>query len=280
MGLTGSRISSTLATKEAQDGLHPLYFIEFGKESVIDVLLSDEFFKVDDNFYSYLSKMEIATTTLSVSAIFLDLLLFLHLAIDMDNRWQFFPIFTQLMSDIIGPGIANIFHDPIAGYEKRQRELRGSVGLEFYSIITLKTLWNFIDYESPWSCVLTYLRVYLNEFCTVTCVCATAWIRYMFVCQPTFEMTREIFIRVAFAVFALVLLLLGAISLDFTLNNKLEKDELFEDKLPVTYFLSALHEMKRDYNSGFVQSARIDQNSSSMFYNVPSGQVVPFGSGN
>ena len=207
--------------------------IDHDEQSFAEIVLSDEFFTINTNFYSYISAIKLSTRSLSVSTIILDLLLFFHLAWDMDNRLQCFPVFTQLMIDIIGPGIANLFHDPIAGYQKELDEV-AFVHFEIYNKITLKSLWIFIDYESTWACVLTYLRVYLNEFCTATCVCATAWIRYKFVCQPTFKMKPVFFIRVAIAISVSVLLGLVAITLEFKFNNLLDVDLFFADKFPVT----------------------------------------------
>ena len=238
MGQAFDSFSSTLTTNVVEDRTifdpHQLADKKFA-----EVVSSDNFFTPDANFYSHFSAMKFTTRCLSVSTIVLDSLLFFHLFRDMDNRWQFFPIFMHLMSDIIGPGIANLFHDPVAGYQK-QLDKAALVDFGFYNKIYLRSSWVLIDYESTWACVFTYLRVYLNELCTVTCVCATAWIRYKFVCQPTSEMQPKFFIRVATAISVSVSLALVANTLEFKFNNLLDIDTLFEDKFPVSQ-ISFLH---------------------------------------
>ena len=246
MGQTTSNINSTLTTREAEDTniLDILQLIDYGGESYSEMIVSDDFVTMNDNFYRYISSMKVITRSLSVTTIIFDLLLILHLAFDMDNRWQFFPIFIQTVSDIIGPGIANIFHDPIAGLRKQLSEVSVTTS-ELFNRVSLKGLWMFIDLESGWECLSTYLRFYLNEFCIASCVCATAGIRYVYVCHPAFELKPKSFIKIAITVSATVLLAMRAITLEFNFNNQLDIQRWFEDKLPVTRFYSFLKRAAR-----------------------------------
>ena len=80
--------------------------------SFAEFLLSDEMFRLNSGYLSFISSIRILSSCLSVPCILYNVMLLVVLLLDEDFcSWQFFPMMLQCGMDAIGPGIANIVYN-------------------------------------------------------------------------------------------------------------------------------------------------------------------------
>ena len=167
---------------------------------VANLHLQDEWFYVMENknglhvdgFFIKMMKMKLGLSTFfSIQSVVFNMLLLAFLLRHKDFRsWKFFPVIMQGFIDICGPGIANVVYewklmekyDAIAKYFASD----GYRGSPYVPIMEFEI---FHRIGGLLGCVLLELRTFLNEYSTGFCLTATAFVRYMLVCQPSLKLT-------------------------------------------------------------------------------------------
>ena len=250
MGLGDSKEGSetTLTTNVVQDkGMIDLVLVDYEGERGNNMAMweSENYFSVTDSFYNFFSVRKAVTISLSTVSILVNSFLFVHLLTDRETiKWHVFPILLQILCDILGPGAANILHEVF--FDERNYfslfKTRLSVGFDFMDFFLLNRLTSSIELNSVYACVLTFLRNYLNEYITVACVCATAFIRYWFVCHPTDRLSNKFFPRSAIFIISIVIIQLGALGIDFAFNSQYGDAFLEHDKTPLATLLLSVVE--------------------------------------
>ena len=192
--------------------------MNFG-DDFLDVIFSDEFFVITDSYTNFLSIKSWASILLSIQSVVLNFILLLNLFLDSELRQlQFYPVMLQAFCDLLGPGIANVIYELRVSYDNffLDGELEFfSNGWPLSSVNRLQESTNDIL-----SCILMYLRVFLNETSTGICVCAVGLYRYIVVCHPLKKVTVT-FHRVSSAVVTLfVVFALVAITVDIWNNSQ------------------------------------------------------------
>ena len=113
------------------------------------------------------------------------MLLFFLLTRKKFRNLKFFPLMLQALVDMIGPGITNIIHEAIL-YPQFKKEVTSKIdpdSNDFKEVFYYEYL-SLIRLSGAWSCLITYLRLVLNEYTTGLCVLLGAFIRYALVCHP------------------------------------------------------------------------------------------------
>ena len=115
----------------------------------------------------------------SVVCVVLNLLMILFFVLHKKfRRLTFCPLMIQSLVDIIGPGIANIMFEVFL-LDRALSDGSPNWGLAYWMEFKMTRGISLMD------CILTFLRVSLNEYTTGTCVLATAYIRYALVCHAS-----------------------------------------------------------------------------------------------
>ena len=193
---------------------------------LLEFLKSGEGFTLTSEYKNFLTVTKNVSLFLGIQSTFLNFVLFLNLLLDKELRtWMFYPITFQIFCDLIGAGIANTVYELRNGYEKIFREINLQM---FIFGLPVNEIDSFHASTSFWACFLTYSRIYLNEYSTGVCVCATGLIRYLLICRPRMIVKDVTYRRIAIAMTLLVLCAVGAITLDFKFNGLYFSDGLFE----------------------------------------------------
>ena len=220
MGLLPTKLS-TSTTRVVNDQEEAQWLTYYEEE--LSVMFSPETFELSENYFVFLTIRRSATIVLSAMSTILNFFLLLNLLLDKESRtWDFYPIILQAFCDMIGPGVANIIH------EVRNTALQDHIEKADYQFlmgrIPLSRLGAFYSSESVLDCVLNYMRVFLNEYSTGLCICATGLLRYLYICHPTYIMEK--FQRNTACIISLVTLLaLVAITLDLKWNHYYDDNE-------------------------------------------------------
>ena len=214
MGLLPTKLS-TLTTRVVNDQEEAQWLI-YDEEELL-VMFSPESFELSENYFLFLTIRRNVTIVLSAMSTVLNFFLLLNLLVDKESRtWDFYPIILQAFCDMIGPGVANIIHE--VGNTGILDHLKNADYQFLMGRIPLSYVGTFYSSESVLDCVLNYMRVFLNEYSTGLCICASGLLRYLYICHPTYIMEK--FQRNTACIISLVTLLaLVAITLDLKWNH-------------------------------------------------------------
>ena len=153
------------------------------------------------------TKTIISIVSSAVCIVLNSLLVFFIFSHSEFRDWKFYPTAIQALADVIGPGIGNLWYEWLV-YE--QLQLRIKQAIEIDVPLTLNTLQAVTQLKNFSSCVLSLLRIVVNEYTTGPCVLATAFVRYALVVHPTKNLVRkwvlvsQVLIIVAIGVVSLV----------------------------------------------------------------------------
>ena len=214
MGLLPTKLS-TLTTRVVNDQEEAQLLTYYEEE--LSVLFSPESFELSENYFLFLTIRRNVTIVLSAMSTVLNFFLLLNLLVDKESRtWDYYPIILQAFCDMIGPGVANIIHE--VGNTGILDHLKNADYQFLMDKIPLSKLGAVYSSESLLDCVLNYMRVFLNEYSTGLCICATGLLRYLYICHPTYMMEK--FQRNTACIISLVTLLaLVAITFDLKWNH-------------------------------------------------------------
>ena len=129
----------------------------------------------------------------SIPCVFLNLLLILFIFMNKEFRsLNYSPVVIQALSDIIGPGVANLI------FESRvHKKLNDIVSRPNYedSPHNFETLEKLTRIKGGAACILGLLRMFLSEYTTGPCILATAYNRYASACHPTKQLLTKPVLR-------------------------------------------------------------------------------------
>ena len=159
-----------------------------------DTILRNENGLRVDEFFLRMMKLKLGLSTyFSVQSVAYNMLLLAFLLRHKDFRsWAFFPVIMQCFIDICGPGVANVIYEwkLMAKYKAEVNKMAGS-NVSATPYIRMEKFETFHRVNGLLGCVLLELRTFLNEYSTGFCLTATAFVRYMLVCQPSRKLTSN-----------------------------------------------------------------------------------------
>ena len=184
------------------------------------MLLEGHGLEMNEQFLTFISVKQILGCSLSLICVVFNTILLCFLAsIEQFRSWVFCPLAFQAAVDILGPGLANFFYEfYYYDFMLRKRELRLFLfGIAKFSLVDLTGI--EILKGRPIGCVMTYLRVFLNDFSTGFCILTTAFFRYLAVCHPLYKPSKSFHRRIFILLMILVLLSFTAVTVDLMFNS-------------------------------------------------------------
>ena len=193
MGLSDSKLGSetTMTTNVVQDkGLIDLVFSESKGENANNMAMweSENLFIVTETFYNFFSVRKAVAISLSTVSILVNSFLFVHLLTDRETiKWHVFPIFLQILCDILGPGAANILHEVSFDERNYFSVFKNYLahGFDFLDFFILNRLTSYIELSVFDVCLRfdvfkkLFERVYYRGVCVCYCV------HQVLVCVPS-----------------------------------------------------------------------------------------------
>ena len=134
------------------------------------------------------------------------------------RSWQLYPVMLQAFTDILGGGIGNFI------YEHRFFSNLVSFRDQTYSyiatyIVPVRKLYQALVSVTAEDCLLTYLRIPLNEYSTGLCVVTTSVYRYVLVCHPHAQWENTRYRKIGITITFLILLTLCLSVVDLLFNS-------------------------------------------------------------
>ena len=166
----------------------------------IEVLTENKGINLDETFFSVMKVKRGIVCYLSAQCVLMNVILLSFLLMTKEFRkWMFYPVMFQALIDILGPGLANAINE--VGLVQHMYEYRDK---RVYASGFNKAFLNGIDQlfhgRTAFSCVVTYLRVLINEYSTGFCILVTAFYRYVLVCHPAMKIPRKLCILLSLSV--------------------------------------------------------------------------------
>ena len=165
-------------------------------------------------------------TFFSIQSVAFNMLLLAFLLSHEDFRsWTFFPVVMQGLIDICGPGIANVIYEwKLMSKYNAIAKLLASVEHWQSPYVPIVQFESFHRVGGLLGCVLLELRTFLNEYSTGFCLTATAFVRYMLVCQPSLKLASNHHKVLAAGLVAVTSISLTLSLLEVRYNNFYSKD--------------------------------------------------------
>ena len=207
--------------------------------SNISLLLEDQasqyFFKktgflMDNSFMAVMKAKQYISCFLSAYCILgnVQLLAFL-LTTEELRSWQLYPVMLQAFTDILGAGIGNLVYEikvfsNLAAFRDNMYSDKASYR------VPVRKLYQALVFVSTEGCILTYLRILLNEYSTGLCVVTTAVYRYVLVCHPHLQWENKRYRNIGITVTLLNFLALMLSVVDLYFNSTYFTSSLFRSE--------------------------------------------------
>ena len=182
------------------------------------LMVSNKGFRLDETLVSLMNWKFWLSSFLSVYCVIGNLLLITFLLSVQEYRtWQFFPIFLQALTDLIGAGISNAVYEwKFSKYWPKSMNIW--IRLNTTNFIALGAFLPIFAPKGIEFCVLNYLRQLLNDFSTGLCIVTTAYYRYILVCHPTYDLTDKFCLKMALGMVTVIVLAFVGNTLDLLFN--------------------------------------------------------------
>ena len=185
----------------------------------LEILTANKGINLDETFFRVMKVKRGIVCYLSAQCVLMNVILLSFLLMTKEFRkWMFYPVMFQALIDILGPGLANMINE--LGLVQHMYEYKDEI---VFKTGVNKAFPNGFDNLfhgiSAFSCVVTYLRVLVNEYSTGSCILVTALYRYILVCHPTIKIPKKVCILLGLGATALTIIGIIGGSADLVFNN-------------------------------------------------------------
>ena len=185
----------------------------------LEILTANKGINLDETFFRVMKTKRGIVCYLSAQCVMMNVILLSFLLMTKEFRkWMFYPVMFQAIIDILGPGLANAINE--VGLLQHMYEYRDKI---VYDSGVNKAFLNDFDVlfhrKNTLSCLVTYLRVLINEYSTGVCILITAFYRYILVCRPAIKIPRKLCILLGLGATAITIIGIVGGSSDLVFNN-------------------------------------------------------------
>ena len=185
----------------------------------IEILTSNKGINLDETFFRVMKIKRGIVCYLSAQCVMMNVILLSFLLMTKEFRkWMFYPVMFQAFIDILGPGIANTMDE--LGLVQHMYEYRDKNVLKIgFNKAFLSGFDDLLHASTAFSCIVTYLRVLINEYSTGFCILITAFYRYVLVCHPAMKLSRKLCVSLSLSVTAITAIGVIGGTLDLLFNK-------------------------------------------------------------